>query len=265
MTSLRDRIAWRGAAIAAGLNVIGWMFNLMIARSLPDIPRWPALVSSMVGLCLLGYLVAQRAHPRANVASVIFLVNVFTVIAMLSVESAHYAGYGARWAPFQAHKLGIITVALLTPEIWVGLVSIAAYGAAAVVQWSTFPPDVRAHLSLGEPWATLVFCVFGAALLIQSARRYVIERTLLRREHEAASLARLAQAFVAVRDLANSPLQTIESATELARVRHPELAHELDPVQRALDRLRKLDALLARCEVQLPPVQASFDAESMLE
>jgi dolichyl-phosphate-mannose--protein O-mannosyl transferase len=265
VSTLRDHIAWRGATIAAGLNTVGWMFNLMVARSAPDVPRWPALVSSSVGLLLLGYLVAGRARPRANVASALFLVNVMTIVAMLSVESAAYANYGARWAPFQAHKLGIITVGLLTPEIWVGLVSIAGYGGAALAQWWTFSPAVRAHLSLGEPWATVIFCVFGAALLIQSSRRYVIERQLLKSEHETASMTRLAQAFLAVRDLSNSPLQTIESATELACLRHPELAQELDPVQRALDRLRKLDELLARCEVQASTVQTSFDAESLLE
>jgi hypothetical protein len=73
---------------------------------------------------------------------------------------------------------------------------------------------------------------------------------------------------MAVRDLSNSPLQTIESATELTRMRHPEYAHELEPVGRALDRLRKLDELLARCEVQTDAGShdgTSFDAEALLE
>jgi hypothetical protein len=92
----------------------------------------------------------------------------------------------------------------------------------------------------------MIYAIFGIVLLVQSHRRFLRERRMAHAQAEAAALERLARDFLAVRDFANTPLQTIDSTTALLALRHPELAGELKPIERALARLREMNGLLAR-------------------
>lgn len=221
------RIAWRGSLLAAILNLVGSPFELVIARDVPGMPRWPPLAAAAVGAVLLVYLVVGRHRPTRAGAAVTMLVNTAAVVTMLFIGNEHWAQLGPRWAPFQADKLGALTIGLLTPEIAVGVVCIAAYAAAAVVQFALFSPAVRAQLASGEPVVTCIFAAFGLIILVVGTRRYAVERRLLENEHHAAALEQLARAMLAVRDYANTPLQTIEAATALARAQHPTAAQQL--------------------------------------
>ena len=69
-----------------------------------------------------------------------------------------------------------------------------------------------------------------------------------------------------MRDFANTPLQTIETATALARLQPPDAETQLQRIERALDRLRVLNRLLSRHEVHIRwrPGEESFDAVEKL-
>jgi hypothetical protein len=262
----RARLAWRGAIWATALTVVGSPFELMAGRAVPGMPSWPPLATAALGVAVLVVLLANRRSPTREGAAAAFLVNAFAVSAMFFLVNGHWAELGARWAPFQGNKLGALAVGFLTPELWVGAVSILAYCLSALVQWVLLAPDVRARLAAGEPWVTLVFGFVAMALLVQSSRRYALERKLLRSEHEAQALDRLARSFRAVRDFANTPLQTIELATALLRTRCPDSLRELEIVERALGRLRVLDELLSRYDrdARWRTDDESFDAEQRL-
>jgi hypothetical protein len=256
------RLAWRGSLLAAVLNVLGSPLELVVARDVHGMPHWPPLAAGAVGLVLLAYLVRGRSSPTRAGAAVTMLVNTAAIAAMLWINDAHWATLGPRWAPFQANKLGALTVGLLTPEISVGVVCIAAYAVTAVVQWALFAPAVRAELARGEPVVTCIFAVFGVIILIVGARRYQLERRLLEKEHQTTALEQLARALLAVRDFANTPLQTIETATALARLQHPDVGAQLLRIERALARLRGLNQMLSRHEAHIrwQPGDESFDA-----
>jgi hypothetical protein len=247
---LRARVAWRGALIASFLNAFGWPLDLLISREVPGMPKWPALTSASIGLVTATVLLARRRTPTRTLGAIAFLINTAAVASMLWLVNGHYAVMGSRWAPFQANKLGAMTVGLLTPEPWVGIVSLVAYGGSAVAQWIGFPAPLKHALPVGEPWATVGFAAFGLVLLLQQSGRLRLERELARRQEEIAALDRLAHAFLAVRDFANSPLQTITCAAALVRIRHPDMKKELDLIGRSIERLRQLDDLLAR---YIPP------------
>jgi hypothetical protein len=263
----RDYVAWRGALIAALLNVVGWPFELLMSRGDPGVQQWPALVGAGVGLAIAIVLVVARRRCDARLASILFLVNSLSIAACLAVVNWGFANGARPWSPFQANKLGILTVGLLTPELWVGLVSIAAYTGSALVEWTLFSPEVRHHVELGEPWATAVIGLFGVVLLIQSVRRYDLEFRAALAEANAHAAERLARTLLGVRDFANTPLQTITAtAAELAE-RHPELRDQNARMMRAIDRLRELNRLLSKHEAEMDwrDGAESFDPERLLD
>ena len=88
----------------------------------------------------------------------------------------------------------------------------------------------------------------------------------MQREHEAAALEQLARQLLAVRDFANTPLQTIETATALARLQPPDTETQLQRIdfERALDRLRVLTPLVVAGGVHPGWRPGPFDAVEKL-
>jgi len=262
----RARLAWRGALLATVLNFAGSPMELLVARDTLVLPPAPSLLAAGTGVVLFVMLLLRGKHTTRAEAATVFLINTASIAIMLWLDNEHWVTIGPRWAPFQANKLGAITVGLLTPEISVGVISIAAYAGAAVVQWLTWDPAQRAVLARGEPMPTLIFAAFGVVLLVFSTRRYAVERHLVEQAEASAAMETLARTLLAVRDFANTPLQTIESAASLVRMRHPEATVELQRIERALDRMRELNGLLSQHESHLrwTKEDESFDAVERL-
>jgi hypothetical protein len=113
---------------------------------------------------------------------------------------------------FIAFKMVLMGVALLTPlSLWLGMVLLVAFSIETVVLWAL---NLAGHLS-GEPWVTLFYGVFAAALLWQRASERRLTRRLVQVNAEASALERVALASLAVRDRMNTPLQTLTLSIEL--------------------------------------------------
>src|SRR5689334_8955719 len=118
-TARRARAAWRAAILAAALNVLGMGIDLLIARSVKGVPLWPNLMSMGASALMLVLLVLGRKKPNRRIAGYAFLLIAAIIILALWFSNAAYAASGQTWVPFQADKLGMVTVALLAPELWV--------------------------------------------------------------------------------------------------------------------------------------------------
>lgn len=89
-----------------------------------------------------------------------------------------------------------------------------------------------------------LFSVFSLIGVIELGREY-LERA------EMSSLRNMARAFIQLRDLVNTPFQTIDLSVRLLRQRHPEEAPALQKIESSLDVLRRVDAALAKYEINV--------------
>jgi hypothetical protein len=261
----RARTAWRYAALAVALNIVGMPVELLIVRTIPQVPRWPALVSIGAALVLLGALLLRRRTPTVALGNAVFLLNTAVILFALWVFDNAYARSGLPWVPFQAEKLGMMTVALIAPEAWVGMTSIAAYAIVSLAQLVTFEREVRERLSIGEPWPTLAFAVFATVMLVYRLKRSEMERKFAAACAERDASEQVGRVLLAVRDLANTPLQTIAFAAETAREIHPDVGPVMDRVERSLAKLKMLEKQLHMHEsrVKWTGREESLDALSL--
>jgi hypothetical protein len=262
--------AFVGAASAAALNTLGMPILTLSNRDVPGLPVTSQVVSAAVGLVLFAFLFARRKSVTVRVCASVFLINTACLATTLFVVNRQLAEHAPLWAPFQPNKLGALVVALLAPQAWVGVLSIAAYIVPPLIQLATFPAAVRARLAVGEPWATIAFGVFALALLVYHLHRLELERRMSAAYADAVAKEQLARSLLAVRDLSNTPLQTIELSLALLRAGGPaaEPAHAaaFDRVERAIHSLRDLNRLLSdRIEhVAWSPDHESFDSVERL-
>lgn len=204
------------------------------------------VAAAVLGSVCLVLLVVTRDRPRRWVGSTVFLVDMAAILAALSWTDGVLAHADPRWYPFDAHKLGALTVALLAPPtVWVGLAAIAGFTVVPLLELHAWEPDVRARFS-AAPWATVAYGAFACGVYAVQIRRYALLRRAARAEAEAAALERFARMMLAVRDLANTPLQTVELTAALLRRRGEADPRLLDRVLRACDRLVAVSRLLDR-------------------
>lgn len=223
-----------------------------------------------LGVAILWLLVlfARRRHPSEVLGATAVLSNTVFVLLALWLADGILAREPRAWVPFQSHKLGVLATALIAPcPTWVGALCIVAFTALSVVQYLEFPVAVQAHLAVGEPWVSLAFGAFALGLFVYRKRVLRIERATAWAHAETKSLERLARVSFAVRDLSNTPLQTLRLGTAMVRRRHPEEAVELDCMERALGRLEQLEKVLARYEAGVAwcPGDESFDPLVVIE
>jgi hypothetical protein len=256
--------AWRVTALACALNVAGVTLQLFSAPA--PMPEWPFILSATVGMVLLAVSLAARKRAPAWLASIIFVLNNSAIVVALWLTHPYYATHAQRWMPFQANKLGAMTVALLAPELWAGLVSIVSLAGAAVIQFSLFPEGMRTAIDHSEPMATFAFGGFAIVLLGHRLYRIKVERNMAQRAADASVLERLGRASLAIRDLANTPLQTIRLSAAVLSARSPELGELIARIERAADQLSALGEALADGPLTLERTyhDLSFDALDVL-
>jgi hypothetical protein len=265
VTPSRDLVtnhAWRAAFVAAALNAAGMSLDLFFGRDIPNMPAYPYVVSGLVGIGLLVFLLIRRPRATVRLGSVVFLLNMAVILVALWITSGYWATSGRGWTPFQANKLGTLAVALLAPQLWVGLGSIAGFAATAIVRFYVLDPEVQRGLPAGEPWFVLIFALFGGVLLIYRLHSLALERDMLRVQAEAAAAKELARTFLRLRDYTNTPIQTIVFTTELLRAKNRDLTPVVERLERAVEKLTELSHVLTSYESAhtWSPGEESLDA-----
>jgi hypothetical protein len=255
---------WLTTAVAAGLNLVGMTLDLRIGRTVPGMPWWPNAISMTISAVLLALMLSGRRGPR--VTSVGFVLNNLGIVAALWVTNAMYATTIPGWVPFRPHHLGLVAVAVLAPPaMWAGLTSVALFVGTALVQLYTFPPALREQQT-GEPWIILVYGIFATVLLLYRAQRMAADQARIRAESDARAMQRLARSFLALRDLTNTPLQTLVLSAAQLRERNPGLEELAGRIDRAVERLQEATRIAHDYEQHLrwEPGDTSFDAEEIL-
>ena len=214
--------------------------DFFLARDVPTMPMYPYAISVLVGLGLIVFLLIRRQRATIRLGSAVFLVNTVAILVALWITSGYWATTGSAWTPFQANKLGALAVAMLAPQLGVGLASIAGFAAIAIGKFYFLDPEIHRGFPVGEPWFVLIYALFGAVLLIYRLRGMALEREMLRAQAEAIAAGQLARTFMRVRNHTNTPIQTIAFTTELLRAK----THGLQPI---LDRLARAAGELTEC------------------
>jgi hypothetical protein len=245
---LAARRAWQGAFSAAFLNAVGMSVDFLLAHDIPTMPTYPYAMSVLVGIGLIVFLLIRRQRATVRLGSAVFLVNTVAILVALWITSGYWATTGRSWTPFQANKLGSLAVAMLAPQLGVGVASIAGFAAIAIGKFYFLDPEIHRGFPVGEPWFVLIYALFGVVLLIYRLRGIALEREMVRMLAEAAANEQLARTFLRVRNYTNTPIQTIAFTTELLRAKTHDLKPILDRLERAVNKLTECSRLLGSYE-----------------
>jgi hypothetical protein len=238
--------AHRAAVICALLGVVG--------TSLAVVGFWRISAGALrlvqaVGILLSGtvffWLRAQDvAFSRRQSEAAFLLVLVPTVIMTWLVDDAR-AAHGTAWVPYEPNKLSALTLAIIAPPGWAtGAVGILMFVGSALVHHLTWPDAVRPRISAGEPLGIIAYGAFALVVLGFKQRGNSLRSELEHARAEKLALERVARVSMALRDLANTPVQTLELVRQKLLTHDPQIAVQAERMGRALERLERLNDIL---------------------
>jgi hypothetical protein len=246
--------AHRSAIVCALIGVVGTALGVVGFWSFsgPSL-RVVQAVGILVSATALGLLLTRRPpYSRALSNAIFLLVLVPTLVMVWMVDDAR-AAHSARWVPFEPNKLSALTLAMIAPPGWVtGIVGIVAFVGSAVVHQLAFADSFRAREAAGEPFGVIAYGVFALVLLGYRQRSHAMREELARARSEKLALERVARVAITLRDLANSPVQTLELIRQELIIHAPQLRVHEGRMGRALAQLRKLNEVLMRYQDAVP-------------
>jgi hypothetical protein len=259
--------AWSAAASLNALILAAGIVELAAFRE-PFSSPLTELRLLQVATCTVWLLVLFRWHPTRPLAlslAAFGFAALPPLFAFSALAGAHEAT-GASFEPLLRQRAAMLIIAVLAPrQVWLAYLLLAAFTLEAMIEY--FVPGVGATMNFrpSEPWITLGAAALSAWIARSRARHLTRERILARQLREAREAARLAEMALAIRDLANTPLQILELEVALLESRHHPIPREVGPIRRALKRLSELNHILAA--YQHPDGGSSlesFDAADML-
>ena len=238
--------AHRAAVISALLGGVGTALGVLgfwsiSGPALRAVQAGGILVSGTVLLTLRGQ---HPPHARSR-ATALFLLVLLPTVAMAWMVDAARATHGVHWVPYEPAKLSVLTLAVIAPPGWAtGAVGIAMFVGSSIVHHALLSADLRARMSAGEPFGITAYGVFALVLLGFKQRSYALRIELQRARAEKVAIERVARVAMALRDLANTPVQTLELVRQTLMAADPQWRAQTERMGRALERLRRLNDLL---------------------
>jgi hypothetical protein len=258
--------AWRSAAWSSAIDMIVGGLALLAIGVSSRMPIWFIAQFVAVGALVMAVLVVWKHAPRAACLALLSLNFASGLLAVWAGAEAQ-SRLGDVSEPYHALVVSMLMVAILTPSVSLGAVWITAFSLLPIVETWTWPADFVRQLPTGEPWLSTAFGVAAMGILLYNRRSVRLARELSAVKGERLAAERVARMALSVRDLANTPLQTLTSGLSLLRMGQAPVAAVLDSMERALAKLSVLRRALGRFEQHLEwrPQDESFDSLCTLE
>jgi hypothetical protein len=120
-----------------------------------------------------------------------------------------------------------------------------------LVHHTLLDPVVRSRMAEGEPFGIIAYAVFAFVVLGFKQRSYALNEELEHARADRMVLERVARVAMALRDLANTPLQTLELVRQNLRSGRARAEDQAALMARALERLRRLNDILVPYQTAL--------------
>ena len=239
--------AHRAAVMAALLGVVGTGISVPGFWSISGAPL--RAVQAVGILTSTGALWALRSRlvPRSRTTSnLLFLLVLLPTLVMAWMVDDARAAHSATWVPYEPSKLSALTLAIIAPQGWpIGVTAILSFVGSAILHHITLVDSIRARMPVGEPFGIIAYGVFALVVLGFKQRGYALRGDLEHARAEKVALERLARVAMALRDLANTPVQTLELVRQRLLTDDPQIGLQTERMARALDRLQRLNDILA--------------------
>jgi hypothetical protein len=233
--------ARRQALWYASLAMVGAVLGLVLVRHAREPRYWEWTQVAAIDVVFVTLILSVRSPSRVVKIAGYQLLNISFLVADW-VTSAIGAASAVPVA-FGAFKIAVMIAVFVGPlDLAIGVPAIVAFTLAPIVEWLSWPQEWRSLVTRGEPLQSVVYGLIGLVIFANRVRNARIDRKLNQARAEAQAAQQVARMALAVRDHANTPLQTLHIG--LSQSQQQILPGHFEKMMRAVERLTELNRLL---------------------
>ncbi len=227
---------------------------------------WQWYLTSVASF-LLSMVALWAKKISSLVSGLIYLLSVGFVLFAMTWSNIESSNIGLHYDFFQNYKLAALIYAATIYPAWIGYLSVSVCGLLPVALYFVLSENFGHGITILEPWLTVFYSVIASILIMYRRRALELEQKLIEMAAQKKSIDRFANAMLAVRDLSNSPLQTLIGTTAMLNEEVVPRGEIARLNRNAVNRLCELSQILATHEHQVDwsRTKASFDATEVLK
>jgi hypothetical protein len=245
--------------IGSALTIVAWP---------PMLSKSQYFFSAEVGLISLMILTVFR-KVSTTVSSLIFLANMSAMLFSVTIGNIYLARMNIPFEAFIGFKLVAFALAFIAPlPMALGYLTLSLCAILPLLDFFIFIPDeFKKNIISPEPWTSVLYAIIALGVYLHRGREVSYERKMATAIEEKRTAEERAQKFLAIRDLTNSPLQTIIFTTALLRKNYPDASHLTVRLEESSVKLQELSDILASydAEAKLNSSEISFDSKAVLK
>ena len=249
------------------ISIIGAVLTIFCWHYIGGVTLWQWFGAlAVASFCSLIALLGRRLPAAASAA--LFLICAATLLIASAISNDQLVRQREPFVAFNGYKIAAVIIAVMAPiPVWVGYLLISVCAVAPVVQFFSLPADLRQVFPAEEPVQVVIFAVLAFFIFRHRIHARELERTLLRLKADQRAKDDLAAIFVGLRDLTNTPLQSIELTATLLASKDLQQEDAARHLEVSLVKLRELTIVLSRFEKEIDSSKtaSSFNAVAMLQ
>jgi len=246
------------------LNIFGALMAVVQWHEFRNVPLNLTAAATVGAGIFACYVALSKPALQDRFASFVFLSAVVPVYGLLWAMNGFLMAQGKFWEPFQPHELSSLTIAILAPPYRsIGVLAILLFPILAGLQFFSFTPEQLALIPSSPLFAPIAFGVFALVLYFYRLQGLKIAGVAA----EVRMMKKLTRSILAIKDLANSPIQALIIDAELLQRKHPEAAAIAERIEISATKLGKLNHVLDSYgrESKHHNGHVSFDSKATLE
>ncbi len=250
------KTAWISLIFSCGISIyleLGMVYWFVPHAGKSTLDFFHLVHTAITGTILLFLLFANvRKHKywTRTLATIAFLFVVLPTFPFTIYRTLWGLENNDPFIPFGGASLVLILFGVLVPgPVWINAILIAAMVTEVMVLWYGYHVgEISKFVDPNQPVTTLLHASVAYVLLVF---RWRYEQAL-QNEADAKARARAleenAEVFLALKDRANTPLQTLEFSVALLERENPETRH-LNEIRNSVRRLGEINIILSRYEL----------------
>ncbi len=263
----RGTLARKSAITFTLMMLLGSLLAPLTWSVVVGVVFWHWYLVAGFAICILA--LAAYKHGSYIFNTTIVLINAGVMILACSFDIYQMAEFKPN-SPQQliGIRLILFATAIVAPNpMWSGYLIIGVAAATPFLLYLLSPLYIQAGLLQNEQWMALLYAVVAALILRHRHEEIRMGRLLAKIQAEHRATSQLAAIFLSLRDLTNSPLQSVELTAHLLKLGKLSKSEAARHLENSLMRLKDLSRVLQAYEKNMDwqHTEVAFEASSYLQ
>ncbi len=242
-----SKMEWLSSFVLAFLSLAAEVFSAYASQQLKMVPIVEnlRLTHGFASLTVLLVLLVFRRRSSQALTIASYLAVILPLFPLAYLHHTECVRLLCTGSVFGGQTLIFLALSVLVPgPYWINVALMLGFTFQVIAMW--FFSDANSHALFAlsaEPWITIIFGMVAGVLLAFRYYYQLVSRGLAMQKARTELLGGISQIFLSIRDLANTPLQSLGIAAELLKNDKMPRQQIIEHITNSIHRLNALNGI----------------------